>query len=69
MVANVLHADHPLPHYPRGWGQIVKIQCFQNIIMLHIKFIGITKCSNMVANILPADHPYPWGQMVKIQLF
>ena len=28
---------------------------FQNIVMLHIKFNGITKSSYMVANILPAD--------------
>ena len=25
------------------------------MVMLHIKFKGITKCSSMVANILPAD--------------
>ena len=30
------------------------------MVMLHIKLNGITKCSNMVANILPAD----WGQKV-----
>ena len=42
------------------------------MVMLHIKFIEITKCSNMVANILPADPsptPYPRGQKVKIQVF
>ena len=36
--------------------------------MLYIKFIGITKCSNKVANILPAA-PDPRGQKVKVQLF
>ena len=60
----------PLSHYPRDLGQKVKIQLCQNMVMLHIKFIGITKCSNMVANILPADPPpttpYPRGQKVKI---
>ena len=38
--------------------------------MLHIKFIGTTKRSTIVANILPADPPppYPRDQKVKIQL-
>ena len=40
--------------------------------MLHIKLKRITKCSNMVSIILPADPPSPrpwgWGQKVKIQL-
>ena len=40
-------------------GGRVKIQLFQNTVMLHIKFNGITKCSNMVAIILPADPPPP----------
>ena len=62
----------PLPHDPRGWGQMVKIQLFQNMVMLHIKFIGITQCSIFVANILSADPhppPYPRAQKVNIQLF
>ena len=29
------------------------------MVILHIKLNGITKCSNMVANILPADPPPP----------
>ena len=44
--------------------------------MLHINLKGITKCSSMVANILPADpypttHPRPWGlsHLVEVQLF
>ena len=38
--------------------------------MLHIKLMGIMKCSNMKANVLPSDpHPYPRGQKVKILLF
>ena len=36
--------------------------------MLYIKFIGITKCSDKVANVLPAA-PDPRGQKVKVQLF
>ena len=41
------------------------------MVMLHIKLNGITKCNNMVANILPADPPFhdPVGQKDKIQLF
>ena len=40
------------------------------MVILHIKFIGTTKCSNMVANILPAySPPDPSGQKVKILLF
>ena len=43
MVANIFPADPPGP-----WGQKVKIQLFENIVMLHIK--GNRECSNMVAN-------------------
>ena len=40
------------------------------MVMLHIKLNGITKCSNMVANILSADpSPDPRDQKVIIQLF
>ena len=53
MVVSILPVD---PH-PRG--QKIIIELFQNIVLLHIKFIGITKCSNMVAFILPAvPSPY-----------
>ena len=58
IVANILLADPYPPTWPCGWGQMVKIQLFQNMVMLHIKLTGITKCSNMVANILPSD-PLP----------
>ena len=58
MVANIL-PKNPLPPIPPTppwiWGQKVEIQLFQNMVMLHIKLKGITKCSNMVAIILPAD--------------
>ena len=61
MVANILPADPPPPpHDPRGWGQQVIIQLFQNMVMLHITLNGITKCSNMVAIFLPANPPYPY---------
>ena len=33
----------------------VEIQLFQNIVRLHFKLNGMTKCSSMVANILPED--------------
>ena len=48
----------------------VKIQHLQNSVMLHIKLKGITKCSNMVANILAEDPPPPppTDPRVKIQL-
>ena len=32
---------HPL-YGPRGWGKKVKIQLFQNMVMLHIKLNKIT---------------------------
>ena len=33
----------PPPHDPRGQGQKVEIKLFQNMVMLHIKLIAITK--------------------------
>ena len=54
MVANFLLT---YPHTPLG--QKVKIQLFQNMVMLHTKLDGFMKCSNMVENILPADPPSP----------
>ena len=32
-------------HIYREWGQMVKIQLFKNIVMLHIKLKGITDAS------------------------
>ena len=55
-----------------GMGPIGQNSFFQNRAILHIKLNGITKCSNMVANILSADPPPPLGpsgRQVKIQLF
>ena len=44
---------------------------FQNMVILHnYQIKGNESCSNMVANILPADPlALGWGQKVKIQLF
>ena len=41
MISNVLSAG-PLPW---GWGQKVKIQLFQNMVMLHIKLNCITNAA------------------------
>ena len=43
------------PSRPWGWGQLLIIQLFQNMVMLHVKLKGIRKYSNMAVNILPAD--------------
>ena len=68
MIANILRADPPPT---LGMGSIGQLSTFSE--PGHIKLKGITKCSNMVANILPTDLPSPhdpkgWGQKVKIQL-
>ena len=49
---------HPTP-WPCGWGNRSKFFFFQNIVMLDIKRKGVAKCSNMVANILPAEPAPP----------
>ena len=56
--------SHPPPH-----DQYVKSQSIQNMVMLHIKVTGITKCK-MLTNNLPAD-PIPPTLGVKgpIQIF
>ena len=54
MVAKILPPDRLTPP-TLGMGSIN----FQNMVMLLIKLKGITKCSSMVANILPAD-PSPF---------
>ena len=57
-----------ISEYPPG-DQKAKFQLFQNMVMMHIKLNGITKCNNMVANILPTDPPNdPRGQKIKTQL-
>ena len=59
-----------IPH-PGDGVKRSKFIFFQNIVMLHIQFMGIPNCSCMVVNILPADPPCPCclGQKFKIQLF
>ena len=64
MVDNIyLPADQTThPHDLRGWGQKVKFELFQNMVMLHMKFKEITKCINIVANglpLTPPPHPPP----------
>ena len=69
MEANIL----PLYHPTLGMGLNVKFQLFQNIVMLHIKLKGITKCSNIVGNILPANplphDPKGWVKRSKFIFF
>ena len=60
----LLRVDPPSPHDPRGWGQLVKIKLFQNMVMLHIKLNAITKCNNIVAKFVGG-----FGQKVTIKLF
>ena len=65
MVAYILPAAPPPPDPGGGVNRVKKL--FENIFMLHIKLKGNMKGSNLVANVLPADHPLPhdprgWGQ-------
>ena len=48
-------------------GSKGEIPFFQNMVMLHIKYIEITKCSNMVATILPTYPSWPLGSKIKNQ--
>ena len=62
-------AGRPPPNSRRGWGLKV---LFQSMVILHINFIGITKLSNMVANIVSADplpSPYSTVKMSKFNVF
>ena len=61
MVMQIFCPQTPISdaHSLTGWGQKVKIQLFQNMVMLHTKLNGIMKCSNMVANSLLSDPPPP----------
>ena len=52
-------APPPFHHDPREWGQKVKMQLFQNMVILHTKLKGIRQCSNFVANVLPIEPPPP----------
>ena len=65
-ISNVIFYRRPVPDPlgGLGWDQNIEIQLFQNMVMLHIK--GNYKCSNVVANILPAKPllpPPPGGQI------
>ena len=70
MVSNILHAGPS--HSTVGVNRSNKT-FFQSMAMLHIKLKGNFECSNMVANIVPADPHTPesgrWVEKFKIQLF
>ena len=54
------HFSRRPPYLPLRKGSQVKIQLFQILVMMHIKLTGLTKCSNMAANVLPAvASPFP----------
>ena len=38
-------ARKPLPQDPRVWGQKIKTQLFQNMVMLHNKLKGISNAA------------------------
>ena len=65
MVENILPLD-PLPD-PFGWGQKVKIQLFQNMVMLHIRLKGMTNAATCKYIFCPNTHPSSlgWGQRSK----
>ena len=65
MVENILPLD-TLPD-PFGWGQKVKIQLFQNMVMLHIKLKGVTNAATCKYIFCPNTHPSSlgWGQRSK----
>ena len=60
-VASILPAD-PTPTsatWSWGWGQKVKILLFQNMVMLHINFKGITNAATWQQIIFPCRPPAP----------
>ena len=62
-----MHVSGPLGGL---WGGAeAKIQLFQNMVMMHIKFQGNGACSNMIANIFPVLTRGGWGQKVMIKFF
>ena len=68
MVANILPEDHPPPTLPPpttlGIGSTGQNSTFsEHGHVAYIKLNGITKCSNMVANILPPP-PMPLTQSI-----
>ena len=68
MVANIFPAATPPPN---PGGQKVKIQLFQNMVILHIKFKEITNAAQLDSKYFtgrPSAPPHPGGQKVKIQL-
>ena len=53
------------PLFALLFGSKVKTQLFQNIVMLHIKLKGNTKCSSIVESILPVDPSLTWGGVIR----
>ena len=66
MVANILPIDPPSCR-PWWWGQKVKIQLFQSMVMLHIKLKGMKNAAACKPIFCPYTHPQPlgWGQRSK----
>ena len=60
MIFDPRPVSHPLGGLG-GWGQKVKVQLFQNRVMLHGAYHikENQECSNIVANMLLIDAPLP----------
>ena len=74
IVEHISTAGPPAPLHPWGWCHKFKSLLFQNMVMLHIKFKGITNAlhgSKYLTRRPPSPHQDPrgWGRNVKIQLF
>ena len=65
MVANIILPANPFPQ-TLGVGSNGQNSTFSEHGHVVYQIKGNTKCSNMVANILPADPHMGWGQKVKI---
>ena len=69
MVANILPADPHLPNpNPGMWGQNVKIQLFQNMVLLIIKLKEMEHRAPCKAHILSLHTPPTWNKG-KINLY
>ena len=61
MEASIFTCRPPPYPRPRVWGRKVKIQLFQNMVMLHIKLNGHVNASTCKHIFCPYTHPRPWG--------
>ena len=57
----------PLPRF-LGWGQKVKIQLFQTMVILHIKFKGIANAATCKQYSVLTHTLDPWGRS-KVKTF